>query len=524
MPSRSGGRPKYVLWLFIALLIGAASNIPSRPQVQASLVAQEAPSTAQPPQIGPPPSPAAPHEVEEEGHTDPFSFILLELAAIIGFALFGRWLAVKVNQPSVLGELIVGVIVGNIGFWLGSPLFILLMQMGNAGPLFSQVFVSGASVMEAATRVFKPEELAAGEVGNQVVQILTSAAGPRFVVMAFALWLFSNLGVILLLFMVGLESRVDEMLKVGPRAAMVAVVGVVVPFFLGYGVSSWLLPESRTSVHLFLGATLCATSVGITARVFKDLNRLQSREAKVILGAAVIDDILGLIILAVVVGIVATGEVHLVEIGRISLMSVIYLGAVVLLGERFVRKVVPLVSALDRHHIKLLFPLTLAFAMSWLANQIELATIVGAFAAGLILNEEHFEKHSPNNVTMKEMISPLETIFAPIFFVLMGMQVNLETFLDPGTLGLAAAFIAAAILGKLVAGLPAGKGRDRLSVGIGMVPRGEVGLIFASVGKGLNVVSDSVFSAVVLMVIVTTLITPLALKWSMFRHEPIRQS
>jgi Kef-type K+ transport system membrane component KefB len=259
--------------------------------------------------------------------------------------------------------------------------------------------------------------------------------------------------------------------------------------------------------------------VGITARVFKDLNKLHTPEAKVILGAAVIDDILGLILLAVVVGIVATGEVQVREVLRIVGLSLLFLSVVILLGERFLRWSILLVSLLEQRYLKLLFPLFLAFIMAWLANLIELATIVGAFAAGLILDERLFVRgEGEAHMTMEELIAPLEALFAPIFFVLMGMQVNLASFLQPGTIWLALAFVVAAVLGKVVAGLPAGRGIDRLSVGIGMIPRGEVGLIFASVGKGLGVVTDAVFSAVVLMVMVTTLITPLGLKWALFRY------
>jgi Kef-type K+ transport system membrane component KefB len=161
--------------------------------------------------------------------------------------------------------------------------------------------------------------------------------------------------------------------------------------------------------------------------------------------------------------------------------------------------------------------LGLSFLMASLANQIELATIISAFAAGLILNEEHFSKYSGEKVSMEEILKPVEAIFAPIFFVLMGMQVNLESFLDPAAIWLALAFTVTGLIGKLVAGIPAGTGIDRLTVGIGMVPRGEVGLIMASVGKGLGVMSDAVFTAIVMAIIVTTLIALIALKWALYR-------
>jgi len=451
------------------------------------------------------------------GHTDPFAVILLELAALIVIAMIGRWAATSVGQPSVLGELIIGVLVGNIGYWLGRPLFVLIMHLGDALPIVREVWNSGLPVREAAAQVLTPQQLAPGMAGERLLALLTGAHSERYVNTALALWIFSNLGVMLLLFVVGLESTVKEMLAVGARALGVAVVGVVAPFALGFVSARLLLPDAPSTVALFIGATLCATSVGITARVFRDLRRMDTREAKVILGAAVIDDILGLVVLAIVVGIVAGGAVQLGPVLRITALSAVFLAAVIVLGERAVRALIPVMHALDRAHLRLLFPLALAFSASWLASQIELAPIVGAFAAGLIVNEELFPPVEGGARSIEEMVQPVEAIFAPIFFVLMGMQVNLATFLSPQTDVVALALTVAAVAGKVAAGLPAGSDADRLTVGIGMVPRGEVGLIFASVGKSVGVIDDAVFSAVVMMVIVTTLLAPLMLKWSLAR-------
>jgi len=243
---------------------------------------------------------------------------------------------------------------------------------------------------------------------------------------------------------------------------------------------------------------------------------MKSRSSKVILGAAIIDDVLGLVILAVAIGIAASGEVRLGEIGRISLLAAVFLAAVMLIGERTASMGARLSVLLDRAHAKLLFPLGLAFMMSWLANQIGLATIVGAFAAGLILSEEHFQEGSP---ALEKLIGPLERLFAPVFFVLMGMQVDLETFVDPATLRLAAVLTVVAVATKIVAGVAAGRGASRLTVGIGMIPRGEVGLIFASIGKSMGVLSGSVFSALVMVVILSTVVTPPLLKWSAARER-----
>ncbi len=454
----------------------------------------------------------------EGGHADPFAPVLLELAMVVLAAAIGRRGAGLVGQPAVLGELVIGVVIGNVGYWLGAPLFVLLMHFDEVSKVVAVAWNSPLSVAEAAAKVLPAADLGPGSVGARVVEALSGAEGGRWVLMTLVVWLLSNLGVTLLLFMVGMESSVEELVGVGPRALVVAVIGIVAPFALGYLTTSLLLPAAPVAVHLFVGATLSATSVGITARVFQDLRRLQSAEAKLILSAAVIDDVLGLIVLAVVAGVVATGGIHLGEVARITLLSAAFMAMVIFLGDRIARRLARAFRRLEPTQTRLLFALTLAFLMGWLANLIGLATIVGAFAAGLIVSDTHFPAREGGNdatgETVHALVAPLEQIFAPVFFLLMGMQVNLSTFARPGTLGVAAGLTVAAVAGKVVCGLAAGK-TDRLSVGLGMVPRGEVGLIFASVGKGLGVIDPALFSAVVIMVMVTTMMTPIALKWSL---------
>jgi Na+:H+ antiporter len=416
------------------------------------------------------------------------------------------------------------VIIGNVGYWLGAPLFVLLMHFDEVSKVVAVAWNSPLSVAEAAAKVLPAADLGPGSVGARVVEALSGAEGGRWVLMTLVVWLLSNLGVTLLLFMVGMESSVEELVGVGPRALVVAVIGIVAPFALGYLTTLFLLPAAPVAVHLFVGATLAATSVGITARVFQDLRRLQSAEAKLILSAAVIDDVLGLIVLAVVAGVVATGGIHLGEVARITLLSAAFMATVIFLGDRIAQRLARAFRQLEPTQTRLLFALTLAFFMGWLANLIGLATIVGAFAAGLIVSDTHFpaREGAPDATgeTVHALVAPLEQIFAPVFFLLMGMQVNLSTFARPGTLGVAAGLTVAAVAGKVVCGLAAGK-TDRLSVGLGMVPRGEVGLIFASVGKGLGVIDDALFSAVVIMVMVTTMMTPIALKWSLGRPSAV---
>jgi Kef-type K+ transport system membrane component KefB len=408
----------------------------------------------------------------ESGHGDPAAPVVLALAVILVAAKFGGDLATRIKQPAVLGELLVGVVLGNVSL-LGLNIF---------EPISTNTFID----------------------------------------------MFSRVGVIILLFEVGLESTVAQMMKVGVSALLVACVGVVTPFVLGYFTTRWLLPDHSTYVAMFIGATLTATSVGITARVLKDLQKSQTPEARIILGAAVIDDVLGLVILAVVIGIIgaadkgselATSEI-LITLGK----AVGFLVGALVLGVWASPRLFKFASRLKANMVLLAFGLGFCFSLAWLADFIGLAPIVGAFAAGLILEDVHYaDLKTKEEHTLEELVHPISYFLVPVFFVLMGMRTDLKSFAAPGVLSLAAALIVMAIIGKLVAGVGAlGKGLDRISIGVGMIPRGEVGLIFASIGsqlmvKGERVVDPQIFSAVVVMVIVTTMITPPVLKWTLNR-------
>ncbi|HKC51589.1 MAG TPA: cation:proton antiporter [Myxococcota bacterium] len=451
------------------------------------------------------------------GHVDPFASVLLALVVVTAAALAGRGLAQRLKLAPVVGELTLGAILGNVAYQLGDPLAALVMHGGNVTELLQHAWLSSNAVAGAVRDFVAAAHVGSDAAAARAVSALEGPEGPTLLVILTALWVFSNLGVILLLLMVGLESSIEGLLRVGRRASAVAIAGVVAPFALGYGVSLWLLPDASAAAHLFLGATFTATSVGITARVLRDLGQMESSEAKVILGAAVIDDVLGLVILAVVIGIAQSGHVELGGIARIALLSAGFLAAVLFLGERVGGWIARALVALERRHAKLLAPLLVAFAMAWLVNAIGLASIVGAFAAGLMLRDEQFDSDSRSEASLHEVLAPLESIFAPIFFVLMGMQVNLSLLAEPQTLLLGSAFVAVAIASKLVTGLVAGPGVSKWSIGLGMVPRGEVGLIFASIGRQLGVVDAGVFSAVVLMVLATTLVAPLGLSWSLRR-------
>lgn len=423
---------------------------------------------------------------ESGGHSDPAAPIVLALAIILVLAKVGGDLASRFKQPAVLGELMVGVLLGNLS---------LLTEAVTGTPL----------------RYFET-------VSTDV-----------------HLDMLSRLGVIILLFEVGLESTVGQMMKVGLSALLVATVGVITPFALGWLSAMWLLPTHSVYVHIFIGATLTATSVGITARVLQDLGKSQLTESRIILGAAVIDDVMGLVILAVVTGIIGAANAGTtLAVGDIAitlLKAVGFLVGSLVVGRWLSPRMFHIASLLKARMVLLAFGLGFCFLLSWLADFIGLAPIVGAFAAGLILEDVHYQDiKDRDHHTLEELIHPISYFLVPIFFVLMGMRTDLKAFVAPGVLSLAGVLVVVAIGGKLVAGLGAlGKGIDRLSIGIGMVPRGEVGLIFASIGAGLSikgekVVDASVFSAVVVMVIVTTMVTPPFLKWSMSRGEKKKAS
>ncbi|MEN9785293.1 MAG: hypothetical protein RLZZ299_557 [Pseudomonadota bacterium] len=400
---------------------------------------------------------------------------LLALSVILVASKLGGDLAQRLRQPVVLGELVAGVLLGNVA---------------HAGV---------------------PALAAIG--ADPVVETL------------------AQLGAVMLLFEVGLESTVAQMRQVGRVAALVAVVGVVVPMALGWAVGAWLLPGAGLPAHLFLGAALSATSVGITARVLKDLGEGQAPEARIILGAAVLDDVLGLVVLAAVSGIVAAADRGVaVEAGPIAviiLKAVAFLGGALWIGSRVMPRVYRLAARLRGDGILLGVSVAFAFGMAWAAGVAGLAPIVGAFAAGLVLEGAMFEPFAARGEPqeLEELVRPIGQVLAPVFFVVMGFHVELAVLADPAVLGLAGALTLAAVLGKQACMLAVGPGLRRLAVGIGMVPRGEVGLIFAQMGLALHVGTRPVFdratfSAVVVMVIATTLVTPPALAWALRRPVP----
>jgi len=420
-------------------------------------------------------------------------YTLLWMGFILLFAMLGR-LIEKVKQPSVLGELLMGVLIGNLGL-IGIHFF---------EPIKTDAFIS----------------------------------------------FLAQIGVIILLFQVGLESNLREMQKVGTKAFMVAIVGVIVPFVLGaWVIGPILLPDISQNSYLFLGAALTATSVGITARVFKDFGKLQTREAQVVLGAAVIDDVLGLIILAVVSALVTLGAVSAGVITWIIAKAILFLVGSIAIGMFSAPHISRAFSKINTGiGAKITLAIVFALFYSAFAGLIGLAPIIGAFAAGLILDPVHFKdfkrpkaaedlemqaenlkgeekelakmkaKHHTEK-HIEELLEPIGHFIVPIFFVFTGISVNLATLFNPKILLVALAITAVAFAGKYVAGLAAGKDVNKNIIGFGMVPRGEVGLIFATIGMSLGVLSDELFSIIVIMVILTTLLTPPILAFFLRNQE-----
>jgi Kef-type K+ transport system membrane component KefB len=397
--------------------------------------------------------------------SDPVASLVLGLALILVVAKVGGDLAMRIGQPAVLGELVGGIVLGNLPLWF-------LQQMQH----------------------------------DPMIDVL------------------GRIGALILLFEAGLESTIAGMLRVGWSSLLVATVGVIGPFVLGFGVSQWLLPTASPYVHSFLGAILCATSVGITARVFQDLGRLQTIEARIVLGAAVIDDVLGLLVLAVVTAVAAAAHAGTrlagFEVAAAVGKATLFLVGAILLGIVLAPRLFRIAARIRARGALLASGLAFCFVLSWLSDAVGLAPIVGAFAAGLVLEEATFLDFTRRGeLGLAKLIEPVSYFLVPVFFVLMGMRTDLKVFLRPEILGVAAALTIAAIVGKQICGIAVlERGVDRIFVGLAMIPRGEVGLVVASIGRTIHVrgeamIDGATFSAAVIMVIVTTLITPPLLKW-----------
>ncbi len=324
---------------------------------------------------------------------------------------------------------------------------------------------------------------------------------------------FAELGVVFLLFWVGLETRLSDMRDVGATAARVGALGVVVPFAAGYGAGLVLGETGATSV--FLGAALVATSVGITSSVLIELGALATTAARTILGAAVIDDILAMVLLAVAVGVADQGGVDVTSIGVVIALAVGFVVFVAVGGTRLVARWPDVFHAPKFSESPLLPAVILCLGLAAFSAQIGLAAIIGAFLAGMVVAETK-DRHD-----FEEEIAPLYAFFPPFFFVFIGLEVELGAFTDAGTLGLLLAITLLAFLTKFGAAWLAARSmgaRDAIVIGLGMVPRGEVGIIVAGIGATAGVVEPDLFAVIVGMSIATTLLIPPLLRRALARE------
>lgn len=425
-------------------------------------------------------------EAEAAGAAQHFGVVFMMFAVVLLAAKIGNFVE-KFGQPGVIGELFAGIFLAALGYF-------------------------GVQQIDAI-------------VANEVISFMAA------------------FGALLLLFSIGLESEITEMKKVGFAAAMVAVIGVVLPFAAGaFVLGPIFFREASVNAHLFLGASLVATSVGITASVFRSLGILRTRAARTVLGAAVIDDVLGLIVLAIVSALVSGTEVTGGTIFILSIKAFGFLAGALVLGTLLARPISNFFSKIySGIGMKLGIAIAFALIFGYVAELFGLEPIIGAFAAGLLLDSVHFNSYADPEIVndlrglefqeekdrnkvlrlinkhkrthVEDLIGNIGLIFVPIFFVYTGLQVDFESLLQPDLYIAAGIISIIAVITKLVSGFAAkGPMREKLLVGMAMVPRGEVGLIFAATGRSLGVLSSDMFSVIILVVIFTTFIAPQFIK------------
>ncbi|OUL22436.1 sodium:proton antiporter [Nostoc sp. RF31YmG] len=411
--------------------------------------------------------------------------VLLSLVVIYLASKVGGELSNRVGLPPVLGELVGGVIIGI------SVLHLLVFPEGGTDSSSSLIisFLQNTAGLspQAADGVFRAQ--------SEVISVL------------------SELGVIILLFEIGLESNLKDLMAVGIQATIVAVVGVVAPFAAGT-IGLMTLFGVGAIPAIFAGAALTATSIGITSKVLSELGRLNSKEGQIILGAAVIDDVLGIIVLAVVASLAKDGEVDVTKVIYLIISATTFLLGAILLGNVFNKTFVAIVDRLKTRGELVIPAFVFAFVMAYLAAVIQLEAILGAFAAGLVLEETDKRKE------LQKQVIPIADMLVPIFFVAVGAKTDLGV-LNPAIpsnregLFMASFLIVVAILGKVITGLTVfGQPQiNRLAIGVGMIPRGEVGLVFAGVGAASGALSKPLGAAIIMMVILTTFLAPPLLRF-----------
>jgi Kef-type K+ transport system membrane component KefB len=378
------------------------------------------------------------------------------------------------------------------------------------------IFVAAKLFGELAERLGQPAVL-----GELVGGVLIGVSGLHLVdPHDVTIHLLSELGVILLLFLIGLETDLKKLMSVGGAATAVAVVGVALPFLGGFALGQML--GYRVIVSVFLGASLTATSVGITARVLSDLGHLKDDESQIVLGAAVVDDIIGLVLLTLVGTLAGGGELTFLGVGKIIVVAFGFVILAIVIGSELAPRLIRLIDRIDMARGLFFASVVFAFLLAYIAQQVGSAIIIGSFAAGLVLARTHRGKD------IEREVHDVAQFFIPIFFVVVGAAVDLRSinpFDADGRrfLWIGLGLTVVGVVGKVAAGFVVWKkGMRRTVIGVGMIPRGEVGLIFAQIGLSTRLISGGLYSAVALMVIMTTLIAPPLLRRLLEQRTPTR--
>jgi Kef-type K+ transport system membrane component KefB len=420
------------------------------------------------------------------------SGVILSLVVIYCASKLGAELSNRLGFPPVLGELVGGVTVGISALNL--------------------IIFPGAGVNGTHSLIMQFLQFTNG--------LSPEAVQPTFATTSEVISILSELGVIVLLFEIGLESNLSNLLMVGPQALVVAAVGVVIPFVAGT-LGAILLFHISLIPAIFVGAALTATSIGITSKVLSELGQLSSKEGQIILGAAIADDVLGIVILAIVASLAKEGTVDVSNIMYLIISAVAFTLIAVLFAKYFNAAFLAITNQLSTRGGLIMVAIVFALIMAYIGEAIHLEAILGAFAAGLVLDETDKREH------LEELIKPIADLTVPIFFVTVGAKTNLEIlnpFVEANREGLIIAIflITVAILGKLITSLSifSNEKINRLAVGVGMIPRGEVGLVFAGVGAASGVLSEALNAAIVMMVVITTFIAPPLLRMVFPRSVP----
>jgi Kef-type K+ transport system membrane component KefB len=408
------------------------------------------------------------------------SGVLLTLVTIFIASKIGSEVAKRLDFPPVLGELVAGVVVGV------SALHLVIFPEGGLAAADSLLMTA----LQALNHL-SPEGIeTVFESQSEVISVL------------------GELGVIILLFEIGLESDLRQLKAVGIQAVVVACVGVAMPFAAGTA-GLMILFHVAAIPAIFAGAALTATSIGITSKVLSELGQLKSKEGQIIVGAAVIDDVLGIIVLAVVASLAKTGEIDVTNLIYLIVSATVFLIGSILLGGFFNQAFTGIVKKLETRGNVVIPAFIFAFFMAFLGNAIHLEAILGAFAAGLVLDE------SDARDELDKLIKPIADLLVPIFFVTVGARADLRV-LNPTVpenragLLIAVFLVVVAVIGKLVTGwavfgIP---GVNRWAIGVGMIPRGEVGLVFAGIGAASGILDKPLQVSIIIMVILTTFVAP----------------